>query len=433
MVAKGHLAILGFVLTVALAACGGAAPATSPPQAAATTAPTDTPALPTDTPAPPPADTPAPTPTPGPPTPTPIPDTGETIGPGWQVTTIDVGIKPAVALDGKGRPHVAYMVEAEHGYVNYAHLGEDGWSRSTAAEGYYYGPPAIAVGPDDVPHIVWHDHQDPSEFKPDKGDATRAVLRDGKWFVGAIASEGHDGWDNSIVVDSQGTVHTASIDPSQFESQDGVEYAVFDDGWQVEAIGSGPIAYEFGTAIDVDGQDRPGITYYDDVAGTLQYARRGADGGWTVETVDGDGNVGKFSSLAYDAEGRPHISYFADEGDDSGAVRYAFWDGSAWQIEAVEQLTGVEQGRVGARHLTWLRLDSQGRPHLAYNDRRQLKYAVRTGAGWEIELVAEAGDVPFGQLVVMDLDDQDRPHLVYSVFTSLLIPEGVVKYAVRQP
>jgi hypothetical protein len=211
-----------------------------------------------------------------------------------------------------------------------------------------------------------------------------------------------------------------------------VEYAGSSTSWQVEAIGSGPIAYEFGTAVNVDNQDQPGITYYNDVAGVLEYAHRSADGVWTITPVDDSGRAGKFSALDFDAGGQPHISYFAEASSTSGTIRYAFWDGSAWQIEDVDQVTDVKQGFIGARHLTWLRLDSQGRPHLAFNDQSQLKYAVKTDGGWQIEVVGEKGPNPFGQLVMMELDSRDRPHLVYTVFTNPNAPEGIVKYAVKQ-
>jgi hypothetical protein len=164
----------------------------------------------------------------------------------------------------------------------------------------------------------------------------------------------------------------------------------------------------------------------------LEYAHRSADGVWTITTVDEGGRAGKFSALDFDADGQPHISYFAEESPSSGTVRYAFWDDSAWQIEDVDNVTDVKQGFVGARHLTWLRLDSQGRPHLAFNDQSQLKYAIKTDGGWQIEVVGERGPNPFGQLVMMELDRQDRPHLVYTVFTDPSQPEGVVKYATKR-
>jgi hypothetical protein len=108
----------------------------------------------------------------------------------------------------------------------------------------------------------------------DKQDAVRAFPRDDGWIVSPIRHEGHDGWDNSIIIDSQGVAHTASIDPSDFGSQDGIEYTKYDGSWKVEPIGSGRIKYEFGTSIGFDLDGLPEITNYDDINRTLKFAKK---------------------------------------------------------------------------------------------------------------------------------------------------------------
>ena len=45
----------------------------------------------------------------------------------------------------------------------------------------------------------------------------------------------------------------------------------------------------------MDSQGRPAITFYDADAGKLQYAMRGDDGSWMIETVDPDGANGRYS------------------------------------------------------------------------------------------------------------------------------------------
>ena len=126
------------------------------------------------------------------------------------------------------------------------------WSIDTVAEGYFYGPLDIDIGPDDVAHIAYHDHQ-ASSFQPDKGDAVYAVLRNGEWEVEAAFDQGHDGWDNRLTVDSNGRPHMSGIDPEEFNGN-GVEYYHLNEAgeWVVEGVGSGALTYKYATSVAVD-------------------------------------------------------------------------------------------------------------------------------------------------------------------------------------
>jgi hypothetical protein len=58
----------------------------------------------------------------------------------------------------------------------------------------------------------------------------------------------------------------------------------------------------------IDGNGEASISYYDDAAGNLLYASR-AGGTWSIEGVDTTGQVGQWSSLAFDSDGNAVISY----------------------------------------------------------------------------------------------------------------------------
>ncbi len=335
----------------------------------------------------------------------------------WRTEEVGAGIKPAFAIDDAGVIHVAFLTEEEHGGVFYANNTSGSFEIETIAEGYFYGPVDIAVSADGVPTIAYHDHQDP-EFKDELGDEVVAALLDGKWELTTVADEGHDGWDNAIVLDAQTNWHTASIDPAQFGSQSGVEYATNAGGsLEVSQVGSGPINYEFGTSIALGPDGAPGITYYNDGEKRLEFAFLGPDG-WSVEVVDANGDAGRYSALAYDANGNPHISYFVASNRESGTVRYASWDGSQWQIEDVDNLENIRMGHIGARKITSLVIDTDGEPHLVYSDQDLIIYARKDADSWTMQEVVTAGDQPLGQLVELALDGDENPHLIWFQPTS---------------
>ena len=56
---------------------------------------------------------------------------------------------------------------------------------------------------------------------------------------------------------------------------------------------------------------------------------------WLVETIDSDGAVGRYSSLALDSAGNPCIAY--QEYYPYYRLKYAHYDGTDWNIEIVKE------------------------------------------------------------------------------------------------
>lgn len=411
--------LLAFGLVVA--ACGGAGEGTTT--------------------APPPGDTSTTLATTAPPTAT---TTGTDAGPGpqgegltatpaagWTSTMIGEGIKPVLALDSAGSPGIAFLTERiGDGYIGYATAGDD-WAIDTFVEGYFYGPIGLAFDGDDRPNIVWHDHQ-ADTFQDDLGSLAYAVRTDGTWQVGEATDDGHDGWDSTIAIGADGVVRAAGIDPAQFNRTDGVEYYELQGGtWTVEAIGSGPIFYEFNVGLAVGADGTPLISYYDNNQLTLQFARRSA-GSWSIETVDSEVDAGKYSDVEVDAGGRAHISYLHQDTSTTGTVRYAVEDGSGgWTIEDVGRIEDLVTGFTGARRVTALELDDAGNPHVAFGDRSGIWYASRADGSWAVSQILAAGDLELGQLVSMELDTAGMPHVAYFEVTAPSPLAGVVAYMTK--
>jgi len=87
--------------------------------------------------------------------------------------------------------------------------------------------------------------------------------------------------------------------------------------------------------------DYPHISYYDATGGNLKYAYKDATG-WHIETVDSDGDVGIFTSIALDDDDYPHISYGEYIDKATSNLKYAYQDAGGWHIE-----TAVSGGNVG--------------------------------------------------------------------------------------
>ena len=418
---SGHkrLILLGVVFVLVAAACGDdddTAPATvSPTTAAPTTTAAETPTT-----AAAPA-TAAPT------------ATGNVAGDltfsldeAFTATEVGRGTKPVLSLAPDGTPGVAYVLEDLDGFIAYADAA-DGWTPQTVVDGYFYGPIGLAYSLEGTPVIGYHDHQAPT-FEQDLGDLTIAVENASGWTIEAINDDGHDGWDSTLAIGPDGVFRAAGIDPQQFGREDGVEY--FEQGpsgWEVTPIGSGPIAYEFNVSLAVDPAGNPALTYFDNNTAQLIYASR-VDGVWSLETVDADGDTGRYSSLAFDADGTPHVTYYKTESASSGTVRYAVKTAGTWETQDVDSLSDVRPGFTGARRITSVAIDSTGAPHVLYSDKSVVKYATLAGGQWNISTVLTAGNRSLGQLVSFELDSADTPHITVFEVTSSQPLDGVVAY-----
>lgn len=348
----------------------------------------------------------------------------------WNFQLVDEGTKPALAITSGGIPHIQYMLEDQDGWVREAVLNGGQWSITTVAEGYFYGPGDIDIGPDDVPWISYHDHQG-SSFDPRKGDAIAAVFRDGSWDVNAVRSNGHDGWDNRVFVDAQGNPHISAIDPREFGGV-GVKYYGFNGtSWEVEDIGGPSISYAGGTSLALDDQGNPHIVYFNDRNNELHYAVKSA-GTWSITTVDG-GGAGLYPDIVLDADGTPHLSYI--EGAESGdlVLKYAVLQDGAWQVTELDRTNALvidkNLGGKGARNLTSIVLDSEGNPIISYSDEDVMKVAYFDGAEWRTETIATAGDDPFAQITSLRVGADGTLYLAYALVTDTRPLEGEIWYA----
>ena len=394
-------------LTLVLAACGGAGTGGDTPATSA--------AAPDTTTVDPAATTPA------------SPDDESvtfSVADGWKSVLLGPGVKPVLAIGPSGDPGVAWLLEKiGEGFVAFAEPGDD-WDVQILLEGYFYGPIGLSYAPDGAPNIVIHDHQ-ADQFDQNLGDLSLLVRDESNWIQDTANDPGHDGWDSTVAIGDDGVVHAAGVDPAQFGSTDGVEYyRNAGDGWEVSQIGSGPIPYQYNVSLALDPTGSPSITYYDDTDQDLVFASL-VDGSWVLERAAEEGNVGKYSSLAYDRQARPAVTFFRQTGATEGEVVLGTRGDDGWSLETVGQLAAFSEQN--ARRNSSLAFDSAGRAHVAFSDTEGVWYAVRGESGWETQQIVFA-ELPLGQLVSLAIDADDRPHIAIYEITSAQPLDGSVAY-----
>jgi hypothetical protein len=176
----------------------------------------------------------------------------------------------------------------------------------------------------------------------------------------------------SIVVDGSDFDHVTFADytaPFGTGTAPEVQYSAFDtslgDACFSATVGAGGAW----TSLARKSDDNICVAYQAETSGDVKYAcKTGGCTGWSTETVDTTGNVGRHAQLAFDSLDRPWVAYYdATNGD----LKLAYKDGSTWT-----KLTVDASGDVGS----WLDLaiDVDDNVHLSYYDATNttLKYAT---------------------------------------------------------
>jgi len=156
------------------------------------------------------------------------------------------------------------------------------------------------------------------------------------------------------------------------------------------------------------------ISYYDYTNVDLKYATN-ARAAWVTTTVDSNGYVGWYTSIALDTAGKAHISYYNNTNDD---LRYATNASGTWVTTTVDS-----SGDVGWH--TSIALDTAGKAHISYLDytNGDLKYATNASGTWITTTVDSRGDVGWDTSIA--LDTAGKAHISYYDNTK----NGDLKYA----
>ena len=315
----------------------------------------------------------------------------------WHMETVDTlyatGRYTRLAVDGNGRPHIAYVSFLEAKLL-YAVRHGTGWHISTVDTGDdYITNISLTLSDTGVPHVSYQDNS-----------ILKHAYRDGDVWSWEYVNGGFQlDIQSSISVDDNDCVHIAYYDPYHEQLWHTRRHST---GWSSHLVDSGGRVGNY-TCVGHN-TFGPCISYHDVENGGLKYAFKAHDE-WNVQYVD-PSTAGKDGSLVIDRSGFPHISYAKDTGS-STRLWYAFQDDSGWHRQWVEN---------DAYTVVWctsIDLDYFDHPHIAYYaGMTGIRYARYTGETWMLQTVDP--EATSNSRATMALDTQDTPHITYNRYTS---------------
>ncbi len=316
---------------------------------------------------------------------------------GWLVTVVDdstdyVGQYTGIALDAAGNPSISYYAGTLYsGFLKYAWFDGSAWysqtvDNSSPAAGKYT---SLVINGANVPLISY-------STGTSNSDDLKYAWFDGTWY--------------SHTVDIGGGAYTSiGFEPTapyttHISYYDGYHRLKHAKGtgttWQNEIVdGPDPWVGEF-TDLAITTAGGPRIAYFDRSNQSIKYARI-FQGDWISETVAYGSENGRYSSIAVDDLGIPHVSYLGE----LRGLKYAVLSGTAWIT------TVVDAGRDIGKD-TSIDINSVGEPSISYyagHPFNDLRYAWQDSSGWYTITVDSAGTT--GQFSSLAVDSLDIPHI----------------------
>jgi hypothetical protein len=294
-------------------------------------------------------------------------------GSGWHTEIVDPrgGDQISLAVDEEGYGHISFVFQDD---LIYTYMDDTGWhartvDSQTGSAGYYLRNNSLALDDDGFPHIGYH-----AEFTDPEAtllqDNLRYAYQDASgWYTQTVDSSARVGDHPSLALDSAGQPHISYHDIDHRS----LKYAYLTaTGWYSVTVDSSANDF-FYASLDLDNQDQPHIAY--SAAGAWEFNYASFDGSdWGIRAVPLSTYPLGAISIDVDDNEDVHLVY---ENWTNRALRYACYDGNDWHTAVVDG-DPKETGKY-----TSLALDQDGYPHIGYYNAKHgsLKHIYKTSGG----------------------------------------------------
>ena len=222
------------------------------------------------------------------------------------------------------------------------------------------------------------------------------------WHITNVDTSGTVGQYTAIALDNDGRPHISYYDYGNTD----LKYAYFDGfAWHIDRVESDYDEGQYSSIAIGRGNNNPYISHYDATNNYLKFAYFNGFT-WYRATIDSSGNVGEHTSIALDDDDYPHISYYK-RGPDRNLM-YASYDGYGWNIE-----TARSSGDIG--EYTSIDLDSNGYPYISHFDSEynNILITYKDGSGWHTQIAPES-DANFSDTETsISIDQFDQAYISY--------------------
>jgi hypothetical protein len=345
---------------------------------------------------------------------------------GWATeqvdTSQDVGLLTSLALNpGSHFPSISYYDQTNYS-LKYASWGGSTWSNQVVDTGRVGTHSSLAFYSTNMTNMPAISYTSADPILKVANGVKFASWNGSSWNTQFVQSGSNLGEYTSLAIDGMGRPRIAYYD----RGAGALKYATRNNAtWNIQTVDTGNVGLY--SSLKLDSFGNPRIAYHDEANGTLKYAAW--DGStWHYTTVDASTHVGSHPSLALTSTGDPIISYHDTTNADLKVAQYL---NGAWYVGAIDT-----NGVVG--FASSLALDPVSNlPRIAYASGNpttdtDLKYAYWDGSAWQFETIDAPGIV--GEYVSLALDpgtgtpmvsyyDRTNGDLKFAMPAGALMPE----------